>query len=86
MWYTFLSQWCVLLPLAFGLSQVESLSPHGPLAAWTIAPVLSAILTLQRFRSGRWKILGAQLAPRGPKRPAASAAAAVDKPADAANE
>lgn len=86
MWYTFLSQWCVLLPLTYALSQIESLSPHGPLAAWTIAPILSAILTVQRFRGGRWKILGIQLVPRDQNSRQISQPPSCEKSADTANE
>ena len=57
--YSLISQWFTMLPLAYLLLAVVGWVPHGPLAAWTIAPVISFILTWRRLRSGRWRTMHA---------------------------
>ena len=57
--YTLLTQWVVMLPLAYLLLMTFGWEPAGPLAAWTLAPVISLALMQRRFRSGRWKTLRA---------------------------
>jgi putative MATE family efflux protein len=55
--YTLVSQWVLMLPLAWVLLRVAGWVPGGPLAAWTLAPMLSFVLMQRRFRSGHWKSL-----------------------------
>lgn len=52
--YTLVSQWLVMLPLAYVLLYAGWV-PGGPLLAWTVAPALSLLLTQRRWRGGRWK-------------------------------
>jgi putative MATE family efflux protein len=52
--YTLLSEWAIMLPLAYILLATGWV-PHGLLAAWTLAPALTLILMLRRFQSGKWK-------------------------------
>ena len=52
--YTLVSQWFVMLPLAY-FSLVAGWIPGGPLMAWTVAPARSLLLTQLRWRGGRWK-------------------------------
>ena len=54
--YMLITQWGVMLPLAYVLLAYDWI-PEGPLLAWMLAPILSFALTLGRFRSGRWKAL-----------------------------
>ncbi len=53
--YTFFCQWVVMLPLAYLLVVVAGWALHGPLAAWTLAPMISLLLIWRRLQSGRWK-------------------------------
>lgn len=55
LYYTIIGQWMVMLPLAWVLVRKAGLDPEGAWIAFAIAPVLQAALTLQRFRSGKWK-------------------------------
>jgi putative MATE family efflux protein len=55
--YTLVSEWGVMLPLAFLLGQTGWWFPESLLAAWTLAPSLTLILMLRRWRGGRWKAL-----------------------------
>ena len=57
--YSFFSQWVVMLPLAYLLLMVVGWFPQGPLVAWTIAPLMSLVLTWRRLQSGRWKTMDA---------------------------
>ena len=57
--YMLVSQWFVMLPLSYFLFISLGLVPDGPLIAWTIAPVISLILTWRRFQSGHWKTIRA---------------------------
>jgi putative MATE family efflux protein len=59
MWYTLVSQWGVMLPLAYVLLVLVGWVPYGPLAAWALAPVLSLVLLQRRLRGGRWRKPGA---------------------------
>lgn len=51
--YTLLSEWCLLLPCSY-LCVTLDWVPEGLLAAWAVAPALTAALMWRRFRSGRW--------------------------------
>lgn len=53
--YTVLGQWVVMIPLAYVLMTVVGWDPDGPLAAWTLAPAITMVLTWRRLQSGRWK-------------------------------
>ena len=53
--YTLVSQWLVMLPLAYVLQTVLGWTPDGALAAWALAPLISLVLTWRRLQSGRWK-------------------------------
>ena len=55
--YMLITQWGVMLPVAYALVAYADWIPEGPLLAWVLAPILSFALTLRRFRSGRWKAL-----------------------------
>ena len=55
LYYTIVSQWLLMLPLAWVLVRKVGLDPEGAWMAFAIAPVLQAALTVQRFRSGKWK-------------------------------
>ena len=59
--YTFLCQWVVMLPLAYLLLTVVGWTPHGPLVAWTLAPMVSLLLTWRRLQSGRWRRVAERL-------------------------
>lgn len=52
--YTLVSQWLVMLPLAYLLLYAGWI-PDGPLLAWAVAPALSLLLIQRRWRGGRWK-------------------------------
>jgi putative MATE family efflux protein len=52
--YTLVSEWCLLLPLSYGLVAIDWV-PDGLLAAWVLAPALTLVLMKRRFRSGLWK-------------------------------
>jgi putative MATE family efflux protein len=55
MWVSFFTGWVVLLPLAYLLAVTLQL---GPAAAWFMMAVnygVSALLTIHRFRTGRWR-------------------------------
>jgi len=54
LYYTIVSQWMIMLPLAWVLMRL-GLDPVGAWIAWFIAPIIQAVLTLLRFRSGKWK-------------------------------
>ena len=53
--YTVLGQWVVMIPLAYVLMTVLGWDPDGALAAWTIAPAITLVLTWRRLQSGVWK-------------------------------
>ena len=53
--YTLISQWLVMLPLAYVLLTTVGWDPEGALAAWALAPAVSLVLVQRRLRSGRWK-------------------------------
>jgi putative MATE family efflux protein len=55
MHYTILSQWIIMIPLAAVLSFYTSLDIMGAWIAWGFAPVIQAILTIIRFKRGKWK-------------------------------
>ena len=55
--YMLVSQWLVMLPLSWLLLVPLGWDPDGPLAAWTLAPLISLVLTQRRFRRGKWKSL-----------------------------
>ena len=57
MYYTALSQWVILLPLAYALQRFTPLGLTGSWIAWALAPVVQAALTYARFRQGTWKRL-----------------------------
>ena len=59
MLYTWVSQWLVMLPLAYFLLSVLGWSPDGALVAWALAPLISLALTWRRLQSGRWKTISA---------------------------
>ncbi len=52
--YTIISQWLLMLPLAYWLS-TTSMGASGAWIAWGFAPIIQAILTLRRFIKGAWK-------------------------------
>jgi putative MATE family efflux protein len=52
--YTLVTQWLVMLPLAYAFLHANWV-PGGPLLAWTVAPALALLLTQLRWRGGRWK-------------------------------
>jgi len=52
--YTILSQWLLMLPLAYWLSNT-SLDISGAWIAWGFAPIIQTFLTLRRFIKGAWK-------------------------------
>jgi len=54
LYYTVVSQWLLMLPLAWALMRM-GLDPVGAWMAWSVAPIVQAALTLGRFRSGKWK-------------------------------
>ncbi len=55
--YMLVTQWGVMLPVAYAFSAHAGWIPGGLLLAWVLAPVLSFALTLRRFCGGRWKAL-----------------------------
>ncbi len=55
--YTVWGQWVVMIPLAYMLMFTVGWDPEGALAAWTIAPVITLVLTWRRLRTGRWKAI-----------------------------
>ncbi len=54
--FTVLSQWVLMLPLAYGFTLFSALDFFGPWIAWALAPLVQLILTLTHFVRGRWKI------------------------------
>ena len=55
--YTLFTQRLVMVPLSYLLLNHLGGLPEGPLAAWTIAPVIALALMLRRLGSGRWRDL-----------------------------
>lgn len=53
--YTLLSQWIIMLPLAVGLAWYTSYDIYGAWFAWGVAPITQALMTLGRFKRGKWK-------------------------------
>jgi Na+-driven multidrug efflux pump len=51
--YTLVSEWCLMLPLAY-LAVAADRVPDGLLAAWVLAPTLTLALMQRRFRGGHW--------------------------------
>jgi MATE family multidrug resistance protein len=52
---TFITQWLVLVPLAYILLVPFEIDPNGPLIAWAVSPILTFGLLYIRFLSGKWK-------------------------------
>ncbi len=52
--YTLISQWGVLLVLAYVLLRA-GWDPMGPLVAWAVAPVVMLVQVLLRWRAGHWR-------------------------------
>jgi Na+-driven multidrug efflux pump len=57
--YTILSQWMLMIPLAFFLSYFTPYDLVGAWIAWAIAPIVQMGLTLKRFYFGKWKTINA---------------------------
>jgi putative MATE family efflux protein len=57
LYYTILSQWFVMFPLALFLEHYTAYGVTGAWLAWGIAPILQAVLTLNRFHQGKWKTM-----------------------------
>jgi Na+-driven multidrug efflux pump len=57
--YTLISEWGVMLALAYAALRADAWLPDSLLAAWTLAPALTLILIQRRWRSGVWKGLRA---------------------------
>ena len=55
--YTMMSEWAIMLPLAYLLSLTPWGFPESLLACWTLAPALTLVFMYRRWRSGRWKVL-----------------------------
>jgi putative MATE family efflux protein len=55
--YTIISQWLLMLPLAYYLSHMTSWDVTGAWIAWGFAPLVQMVLTLMRFMNGYWKTL-----------------------------
>ncbi len=53
--YTVWGQWVVMIPLAYVLMTLVGWDPDGALAAWTMAPAITLVLTWRRLQSGTWK-------------------------------
>jgi putative MATE family efflux protein len=56
LWYMVVSQWIVLIPLAWAFS-ATTWGVEGILLAWIVAPIVSLSLLQRRVRSGKWKSL-----------------------------
>lgn len=56
-WVTFITQWLVLVPLAFLLLVPMGMDPMGPLIAWAATPVLTFALLYWRFATGHWRTI-----------------------------
>ena len=54
--FTILSQWVLMLPLAYGFTMFSALDFFGPWIAWAFSPCVQLLLTLAHFVRGRWKI------------------------------
>lgn len=54
-WVTFITQWLILVPLAFALLVPFGMDPIGPLIAWAATPVLTFALLYWRFATGHWR-------------------------------
>jgi len=54
---TFITQWLILVPLAYVLLVPFNLDPSGPLIAWAVSPVLTFAFLYARFLGGKWKSL-----------------------------
>jgi putative MATE family efflux protein len=57
--YTLVSEWGVMLALAYAALRADAWLPDSLLAAWTLAPALTLVLMRRRWRSGVWKDLRA---------------------------
>lgn len=55
LYYAMISQWFLMLPLAYILTHFSSHDILGAWMAWGCAPILESILIFSRFRSGKWK-------------------------------
>ena len=47
--YTFLTQWIIMLPLAWTTSHVAGWELYGPMIAWSVAPAILLIFISRRF-------------------------------------
>jgi len=56
-WITFVTQWIVLVPLAFLLLVPVGMDPMGPLVAWAVTPILTFGLLYWRLVSGHWRTI-----------------------------
>src|SRR5262249_26704750 len=57
--YTLVSEWCLMLPLS-GILVWMNWVPDGLLIGWVVAPALTFVLMLRRFRSGDWQGRGVE--------------------------
>jgi Na+-driven multidrug efflux pump len=54
--YTLISEWGVMLPLAYLFSLTSWGFPESLLACWTLAPALTLVFMWRRWRSGSVKV------------------------------
>jgi putative MATE family efflux protein len=57
--YTLISEWGVMLSLAYLAQRAEVWVPDSLLAAWALAPALTLVLIQRRWRGGAWEKLRA---------------------------
>ncbi|MGI6456639.1 MAG: MATE family efflux transporter [bacterium] len=55
--YTLVSQWLLMLPLAYLLAEKTEYDITGAWIAWGFAPFIQMVLTLSRYFGGHWKTL-----------------------------
>ncbi len=55
--YTLISEWVIMLPLAYFFSLTPWEFPETLLVCWTLAPALTLVFMYRRWRGGKWKVL-----------------------------
>jgi putative MATE family efflux protein len=59
--YTLLSQWIIMLPVAYATSSIPGWELYGPLLAWILAPAILLVWIARRFLGGKWRRVAEEL-------------------------
>ncbi|MFP6582616.1 MAG: MATE family efflux transporter [Candidatus Hydrogenedentota bacterium] len=61
----FVTQWLILVPLAYALLVPMNIDPNGILIAWIVSPIITFVFIYLRFLSGKWRAEAGIKAPSG---------------------